>query len=134
MALLKIFFALYALSYVFVLGPWVPLSAAQVVSYTLFYAGLVLSYLVTYSALEVNSPTLEIMLWASQRGHQGLSMEELRSRMTDDYLVLERLKDLRRDGMVTIQENGRYSLSKKGRRLARLFERYRRLLAAGMGG
>jgi len=94
-------------------------------------ASLSLAYAVTYSAVEAESPSLEIALLASRP--QGFSPEELGDFSDGNRLVSERVADLEADGMV-FGEGGKYKLTTKGFLLARLFYFHRKLSGLGKGG
>lgn len=92
-----------------------------------------LSYMVTYSALEADSPSLVIALTIADQGTHGLAAEDLAQAMSDERLVRPRLEDLVLDQMAFWQGE-RLLLTPKGQALARLFAFYRRLLGKGLGG
>lgn len=93
----------------------------------IFYISLVLAYMVTFSAIEVDSPSLMIVENIASKGSAGLDKEELGRMMRDDLLVLPRIKDLVDDGIVYL-ESGKYKLAPKGVPIARLFIFYRNLM------
>lgn len=73
------------------------------------------------------------MLEISRAGSEGLDMESFHQSMTDDVLVVPRLKDLLMDEMAYMEED-RYRLTKKGIWMARVFGLYRKLINAPKGG
>ena len=97
------------------------------------YGALVLAYLVTYSAVEVDSPSLVMVTLIADAGFQGIAKDDFEQKMGDDILVVPRLRDLVSDKMVFIK-NGTYILTAKGILLARIFIFYRKLLRASKGG
>jgi hypothetical protein len=99
----------------------------------LFYASLVLAYLVTYSAIYAHSPTFLIVLKVAEAGSRGLSRQELEEALGDEMLVKPRIKDLVDDSLAYLQQ-GRYRLTFKGRIFTAVFIFFRRLLNAGLGG
>jgi hypothetical protein len=126
--LLNIFFGL------FIIGIFI-LPAQRLSDYIqafLLYLSLMLAYIISYSAIEVDSPSLIIVLNIAGTGC-GLSREELNKQLTDDLLVLPRLKDLLNDKMVFMEEN-KYKLTKKGVFLVKIFIFFRKILNAGKGG
>jgi hypothetical protein len=94
---------------------------------------LAAAYVMTYPAIEVDSPTLVIVDLIAERGGAGIEAADLHQRLDDAYLLAPRLKDLVDEGLITV-EGGRYRPLAKGVSLARLFAAWRRVLGAGMGG
>jgi hypothetical protein len=92
-----------------------------------------LAYIVTYSALEVDSPSLVIALAIADQGTRGLAAEDLARAMNDERLIRPRVEDLVLDQMAFWQGE-RLLLTPKGQTMARLFAFYRRLLGKGLGG
>jgi hypothetical protein len=99
----------------------------------LYYISLTLAYMITYSAVEVDSPSLIVITRIAEAGRPGLTQEGLDHLMDDEILVEPRLKDLLTDKMAVIHE-GKYRLSKKGMMIAQLFRLYRTVLRANKGG
>jgi hypothetical protein len=99
----------------------------------LSYTALVLAYIVTYSAVEVDSPSLVMINYIAKKDQEGLPKEEFDRLMTDDLLILPRLRDLLSEGLVSLDQN-KYKLTSKGRRIIKIFLFYRYLLALGKGG
>ena len=99
---------------------------ALVVSFTL-------AYVISYSALEADSPSLVIIRLVSAAGPSGLQAHLLENELSDEKLVRPRVQDLVRDQLAYL-ENGFYRLTPKGRRFVAVFAFYRALLKAGKGG
>lgn len=97
------------------------------------YTSLTLAYIVTYSAIEVDSPSLVIVLHIAKSGPKGLDRLALSSIMNNDNLVLPRIKDLVDDKMAYL-DNGIYRLTPKGIFWANIFIFFRRVLNVPMGG
>lgn len=97
------------------------------------YVLLSLAYVIVYTAVEVDSPSALIALLVSERGDQGMTYADLRNVLTDDTLVLARLRDLVAAGSVS-RDGTRYRLEPRGVMIARVFEAYRAVLGRGMGG
>ena len=89
------------------------------------------AYIITYSAVEVDSPSLLIIKLIA--GPESLSEAELYNRLDDNILVLPRLQDLVRDQHL-IFSDGKYHLTNKGRGLASIFIKFRSVLGAAKGG
>ncbi len=100
---------------------------------SLYYLCLSLMYIVFYGALEVDSPSLVMVLRVAKEGVQGLPISEFYESMNDDLLVKPRVENLVRDKQA-IFENGKYKISEKGRSFISIFIFYRKLLNAGKGG
>ena len=139
--LLAIFFG------VLVLGLWIlkahpafclmgilpPQALADYAALILLYVSLVLAYITSYSAVEVDSPSLMMIYDIAQAGPKGLKKEEFFARFSDDLLVIPRLDDLVRDGMVVLRQD-KYYLTPRGIFWADIFIGFRRLLKAPKGG
>lgn len=110
-----------------------PTTAAECLAAALLTASLALAYVISYSALEADSPTLVMVRMIAQAGRAGLPRAQFHRQLTDELLVLPRLADLVRDGLVELRD-GRYRLLPKGRRLVTVFLLFRRVLGAGKGG
>jgi hypothetical protein len=110
-----------------------PAGIPEILRVCVLYVSLVLAYLITYSAIEVDSPSLVIILKIAESGDNGIESSALSAWLTDELLVDPRLADLVRDKAARL-ENGRYHLTPKGMLLAEIMVFYRRLLKAGKGG
>jgi len=93
----------------------------------LFFTSLTLAYIVTYSALEVDSPSLVIVMIISNAGKEGLDKDVFDKCLTDDSLLKPRIKNLLRDKMV-FMDREKYKLTPKGSLIAKIFLIYRNLL------
>ena len=114
-------------------GLAVPVSVGDYLHLALLNISLILSYMITYSALEADSPSLVIALAVAATGPAGIAESELNAFVNDDKLVKPRIRDLVLDKMAYI-DSGRYRLTPKGLLFARLFISYRALLGRGKGG
>ena len=99
----------------------------------LFFVSLTLAYMITYTAIEADSPSLVLIMKVSEAGSEGLDSKKLEQMMSDDILVIPRLEDLVLDKMAYINGN-RYFLTAKGVLMVRIFLYYRKLLGAPKGG
>ena len=108
-------------------------SLANTIHIILIYMGLTLAYIVTYSGMEVDSPSLVIVNIIAANGKEGISLEHLYESLNDDKLVKPRVNDLLRDDMA-IKVNGKYFTTNKGANMARLFNFYRKLLNVSASG
>jgi hypothetical protein len=111
----------------------VPVSAGDYLHLALLNISLILSYVITYSAIEADSPSLVIVMTVAAAGPGGIAESEFESFVNDDKLVKPRIRDLILDKMAYI-DSGRYRLTTKGLIFARLFIFYRALLGRGKGG
>lgn len=107
----------------------VPLPATALMLYVL----LSLAYTIVYTAVEVDSPSALIVLLVQERGDQGMAYAELREILTDDNLVMARLRDLVAVGSVSAT-GSQFRLEPRGLLIARIFATYRTLLGRGLGG
>lgn len=115
------------------LGVGVPTQCAEYLHIALFFTSFTLAYVITYSALEADSPSLIMALAVARAGAKGLPKTTFDATMTDDILVKPRIQDLLLDQMAYL-EGGKYRLTRKGILFARVFILYRNLLKAHKGG
>ena len=127
--MLKVFGGFLAARY----GWSVPETSGDYLHLALLNVSFILSYIITYSAIEADSPSLVIVLAVAAAGPAGLPEDDCRSSFSDDRLIRPRIKDLVLDRMAHC-EDGRYRLTFKGRLLAALFVAFRKLLDRGKGG
>lgn len=99
----------------------------------LFFISLMLAYIVNYSALEVDSPSLTLVINIAKKGWNGLSREELPLFMNDDFLVKPRINDLITNDMVCLEKDN-YKLTRRGILFVSMFIFYRKLLNLPKGG
>jgi hypothetical protein len=99
----------------------------------LFFTAMALNYIVLYSALEEDSPSLTIVLHVAQAGSQGCSSEEVFGLIQDDLIVRSRLEAMLAANLV-VCDGGVYRLTTQGRKWARLFGLFRALLRLPKGG
>lgn len=100
---------------------------------SLFVTSITLAYMITYSAIEADSPSLVMIMAINRAGSDGLDKEAFEDLMTDECLIMPRIRDLILDQMVYLKDD-RYCLTSKGVLFARIFILYRRLLKAQKGG
>jgi hypothetical protein len=140
-ALLLIFFVLGALvlgslwiaSFDPTAGAFRPVCPADYCQAALLVSSFASAYIITYSAIEADSPTLVLVRTIAAAGAKGLGDAELQTEASDDVLVKPRIADLVRDGLLSVDQQ-HYQLTKKGRRFVAIFIFYRRLLSVGKGG
>jgi len=105
----------------------VPLTMAEYLHIALFFTSLTLAYVVTYTALEVDSPSMVMVINIANAGPEGLDKTAFEKTLTDDILVTPRLRDLV-TSEVTYMDGNKYRLTPKGIMLARIFVFYRKLM------
>ncbi len=105
----------------------VPQSIATYLHIALFYWAFTMAYLITYSAVEVDSPSLIMTLAIQKAGEEGLPIESFEANMSNELLLIPRVRDLVHD-QIAVLKNGTYHLTPKGIVLAKIFNYYRNLL------
>ena len=105
----------------------------QYMDYIILYCSLAFAYILSYPAMEADSPSLAITYNIAKAAKAGLAKLELYKIMTDQTLVVARINDLLSDGLICIKSE-RYFLTSKGLFLARLFVGFRKLLNLPKGG
>ena len=123
----------YGSSLAWLYGLPCPVTAGDYLHLALLDISLILSYMITYSALEADSPSLVIAMTVAGAGPGGMAESEFNEFVNDDKLVKPRIRDLVLDKMAYM-DNGKYRLTSKGFIFARLFIFYRALLGRGKGG
>jgi hypothetical protein len=99
-----------------------------------FYTSLTLAYMITYSAIEVDSPSLVMILKISEAGGTGIHKEKFDETMiNDDLFIKPRINDLINDRTIYLEGN-KYKLKPKGFLMAWFFTFYRKMLNTGKGG
>lgn len=99
----------------------------------ILFLSLFVSYILSYPAIEADSPSLVITTRIAQAGKAGLSYEKIRELLKDDLLVEPRLKDLISAGFVDLN-NSVYKINTKGVFFIQPFIIYRNFLELGKGG
>jgi hypothetical protein len=77
------------------------------------------------------SPSSKILLFVIRTG--PASVRSIRKQLSDDDLVDKRLRDMVREGWIT-ESKGSYRMLPKGRMIAAMISRYRRVLGWESGG
>lgn len=116
-----------------VLGAMILRGIPGYLDYVVLYFCLAAAYIVSYPAMEADSPSLVIVRDIARTGRSGLDKSELYRTMSDEILVVARIEDLLADDLIRM-DSGKYLLTAKGRFLAGIFVRFRRLLNAPKGG
>ncbi len=139
--LLRVFFGVFICGIVFfeiapdiailVIEP--PSGLKEYLQLFLLHSSLTLAYIVSYSAVEVDSHSLYMVLAIEKASSCGLNKEKLYALMNDAYLVEPRIKDLADDKMI-INDKGSYKLTPRGAFLANVFITLRKILNLPKGG
>ena len=107
------------------------LSAAEIVRLVIFYVSCALAYIVLYSAIEEQSPTLAIVSYVA--GRSRCTGADLVDRFGKGHELSQRIELLARSEFVTY-EGSRYRLAPVGHRFAKLFDAANRLFGLETGG
>ena len=113
--------------------PFLPQSAWDYWNFLMLYVAMTLAYMITYSAVQADSPSMSILLMIDRAGARGVTRADLVSALNDDVLVVPRLDDLL-VGRLALLEGGRYTVTPSGSFLARIYIAYRALLKMEKGG
>lgn len=135
-ALLRLFYGCLAAALTLGWAMPIPLlrfAPSEIVHLFLFFSGLTLAYIITYTAVQVDSPSLMIVSRIAAAGAAGLSRAALLAQLTDDVLVRPRIEDLVRDEAVAFGD-GVYRLRWRGRRFLSLIVGWRRVMGLPVRG
>lgn len=141
LSLLAIFFStliagcliLYNAPGINIFGVAAPRGLADYLRITSYFISLTLAYMITYSAIEADSPTLVMVTRIHSAGPEGMTKEAFEREMSDELLVIPRINDLLLNKQVRL-EGGGYRITPKGEMFARIFIVWRNLLKADKGG
>lgn len=106
--------------------------AFAVLTGLLIYGALLTLYQPFYYSI-VASLSLQTIILLSQQANGTLPITQLRERFASRQLVTQRLATMARNGFIVETGNG-YSLTGKGRRVARFFLFFKNLWRLGPGG
>jgi hypothetical protein len=112
---------------------FLPEGALNIAHAVLLALALAAAYVMTYPAIEVESPTLVIIQAISRRGPEGLARAELFEQLNGSVLVAPRIEDLLGERLA-VRDGDRIRSTDRGRLLARVFIVWRALLGAPKGG
>jgi hypothetical protein len=105
----------------------------EIFQLSLLYTTISVAYILSYPAIEVDSPTLIIIKAVFATGAAGLEKSSLEKLANNDLLILPRVRDMVFDRMVYVKD-GKYKLMPKGLIMAKLFSCYRNIIGGGHGG
>lgn len=99
------------------------------------FVGLSLSagYIMSYPAVEVDSPSFLIVEVVNDSGPEGIAESKLEEVLGNQVLVYPRIVDMLNEDLAVL-EDGRIYLTAKGKGMNALFAAWRRFLGAGKGG
>ena len=107
---------------------------SSILQFIILYMSLSLAYITTYSALEVDSPSLVMIMNIAKQGRSGLDKNALYQMAgNDDILVIPRVKDLLKIRLA-YEKSGKIWISMKGRFFLRPILIYRKMIKAEKGG
>lgn len=110
-----------------------PVSFAEYIQISLLFISLTLAYMITYSALEADSPSLVIVTTIANAGPNGLDKKCFDELMNDNILVKPRIRDLLLNKMAKM-DGDKYVLTPKGVLFARIFIIYRKIINVSRKG
>jgi hypothetical protein len=106
---------------------WLVLPPLRLLLALLLYGATCGMYLILFSAIEADSPTLTMLGIIRQAGADGIQRHELLRLMAEHSFVHSRLEQMINDGML-ISQNGGLSVGPAGHLLAQLVRSYRTFL------
>jgi len=89
--------------------------------------------MITYSALEADSPSLVMIMSIANAGKKGLDRMALQTNLSDDLLIKPRVMDLILDKMAYM-DGEKICLTSKGVIFAKIFILYRNLMGRRIKG
>jgi hypothetical protein len=110
-----------------------PVGLLEYIHIVLFFISLKLAYMITYSAIEADSPSLVIMMAIANAEPKGLEKKDFDELMTDDKLVKPRIKDILLNKMAEIVGD-KYVLTPKGAVFVGIFIIYRKIMKISRKG
>lgn len=141
-ALLKIFYGVFVLGIILFEASkafnntsyqYLPDGIPEYLHLFLLFTSLTLAYVITYSAVEVDSPSLVMVIAVNKAGRDGLSKTEFAKLLTNERLVIPRINDLVRDKLIFLGQD-KYKLTLNGRLFISIFILYRKVMNAQKGG
>lgn len=93
---------------------------AFIIPFVLLYWGCALVYIIMYSAIEQQSPTLAIVGLIHAAGEDGCSIQSLKDQLQPDAQIQKRLQLIAMSGMIAEQDD-RWELTNKGKSWAGIF-------------
>jgi len=103
------------------------LSVREALHAVLFFVSMFLAYLLAYSAVEADSPSLLITMTIYRAGSEGVEEGQLMKSLDMDRFFESRVTRLIEDRMIE-KSDGRYRVAPKGRLAMNIVVGYRRLM------
>ncbi len=103
------------------------LSIPESIHVVLFFVSMLLAYLLAYSAVEADSPSLLITMTIYRAGSEGIEEGQLMKSLDMDRFFESRVTRLIEDRMIE-KSDGRYRVAPKGRMAMNIVVGYRRLM------
>jgi len=110
-----------------------PISLAGLLLIAMFYGGLCVTYLIFFTALEADSPSLTMINLISAGADRGITIEKLRARAIANSFVEARIEQMLQDGMA-VQSGDRLYMGPSGGLLSSIVLFYRHLLGHSAAG
>jgi hypothetical protein len=135
-ALLSVFFGVLLIA-LLAYGIWVPAlviaQLPQVFSFILLYSSGSLCYIILYSAIEQESPTLAIVDFINAQGNSGRDIHALNISFNASAEIKSRLTLMEQTGWLAF-DGLSWSLTNKGRKIACIFESAATIFGLNKGG
>lgn len=112
---------------------FLPQESADKILSLLLALAIAVSYIMTYPALENDSPTLKLVYLIAQKGRTGATEEVLFKSFSNKNTVEPSITEMISEGLVRIEDES-ILLTERGHRLARVYRKWRIILGAEMGG
>jgi len=109
------------------LGTNAPRELHEYFQICIFFISVSLAYMVTYSALEADSPSLVMIMTIANSGKEGLSQKNFEEKINNNTLIIPRLKDTLSEKLAYLKED-KYNLTPKGRIISTIFMVYREII------
>jgi len=90
-------------------------------------------YIASYPAIQANSPTFQIAKLIAESGNKGITQSYLYEQLNTSTLVADRIRDLIKDKLAD-NISGTMLITRRGRKVARIFILWRTLLKESKGG
>ncbi len=135
-ALLFIFFGILIFSiigYIWLSETPIILQLGEMIRFILLYTSCTLVYIILYSAIEQQSPTLAIINYINQHGKSGCDDQSLNKYLNASEGIEQRLSVIVQSGWIQSTESG-WRLTKKGFRIAYIFEYAATIFGLNKGG
>ncbi len=90
------------------------LSLVELIHITIFYFMFLFTYLVAYTSVDKDSPTMMIVMQVFNSGRSGLNNNELKKSISNDKFIKTRIDSLLESNLIFYKEN-KYMITKKGK-------------------